>query len=67
MSRNPSSSTRTHLTVIDFCAEIGVARSTFYEWRAKGAAPRSIKLPNGEIRIRRADADAWLNDLEESA
>lgn len=67
MSRNPSSSTRTHLTVIDFCAEIGVARSTFYEWRAKGTAPRSIKLPNGEIRIRRSDADAWLNDLEESA
>lgn len=67
MSRNPSSSTRTHLTVIDFCTELGVARSTFYEWRAKGTGPRSIKLPNGEIRIRRTDADAWLNDLEESA
>lgn len=67
MSRNPSISTRTHLTVIDFCAELGVARSTFYDWRAKGAGPRCIKLPNGELRIRRADADEWLTDLEESA
>lgn len=67
MSRNPSTSTRTHLTVIDFCTELGVARSTFYDWRAKGAGPRCIKLPNGELRIRRADADEWLTDLEESA
>lgn len=67
MSRNPSTSTRTHLTVIDFCAELGVARSTFYDWRAKGAGPRCIKLPNGELRIRRTDADEWLTDLEETA
>lgn len=67
MSRKASTSTRTHLTVLDFCAELGVARSTFYDWRAKGAGPRCIKLPNGELRIRRADADEWLIDLEESA
>ncbi|GGU26535.1 helix-turn-helix transcriptional regulator [Nocardioides albus] len=67
MSRKASTSTRTHLTVLDFCAELGVARSTFYDWRAKGAGPRCIKLPNGELRIRRTDADEWLIDLEESA
>lgn len=66
--RNPSLAiTRRHLTIAELCAELGVARSTFYDWRAKGAAPRSMKLPNGEVRIRRADLDAWLATLEEGA
>lgn len=67
MSRRPATSTPTHLTVLTFCTEMGVARSTFYDWRAKGAGPRCIKLPNGELRIRRADADAWLASLEDEA
>jgi predicted DNA-binding transcriptional regulator AlpA len=66
MSRPASLSTTTHLTVMDLCAELGIARSTFYDWRAKGTAPRSLKLPNGEIRIRRADLNHWLNQLEET-
>jgi excisionase family DNA binding protein len=53
-----------HLTVADVCDELGVARSTFYDWRAKGAALRCLKLPNGEIRVRRVDLDAWLLTLE---
>lgn len=65
MSRRPAASTATYLTIADVCAQLGVARSTFYEWRAKGRGPRSLKLPNGEIRIRRADFDTWLNSLEE--
>jgi predicted DNA-binding transcriptional regulator AlpA len=67
MSRRRSMSTPTHLTVLDFCAELGVARSTFYEWRAKGTGPRCIRLPNGELRIRRTDVDAWLAGLEDEA
>lgn len=59
--------TRTHLTIADLCAELSVARSTFYEWRAKGRAPRCIKLPNGEIRIRRTDLERWLDTCEEAA
>jgi excisionase family DNA binding protein len=59
--------TRARLTVQDVCAELGISRSTFYEWRAKGRAPRCIKLPNGEIRIRRADFERWLDNLEEAA
>ena len=58
---------RRHLTVAELCHELGVARSTFYDWRAKGAAPRCLKLPNGELRIRRADLDAWLSSLEDGA
>ncbi len=49
-----------HLTIADLCDELSIARSTFYDWRAKKTAPRCIKLPNGELRIRRADLDAWL-------
>lgn len=58
---------RKHLTIADICAELDVARSTFYDWRAKGRAPRCIKLPNGELRIRRGDLDAWIDSHEEAA
>ena len=57
----------THLTVNDICAELGVARSTFYDWRASHKAPPCIKLPNGDLRIRRADFDAWLESLRQPA
>jgi predicted DNA-binding transcriptional regulator AlpA len=63
MSRPPAA----RLTVNDLCTELDISRSTFYEWRAKGRAPRCIKLPNGEIRIRRADFENWLDSLEEVA
>jgi excisionase family DNA binding protein len=53
------------MTIADLCEELAIARSTFYEWRAKKTAPRCIKLPNGEIRIRRADFEAWLEALAE--
>jgi predicted DNA-binding transcriptional regulator AlpA len=46
---------------------MGIARSTFYDWRAKGAGPRCIKLPNGELRIRRSEAASWLAALEDDA
>lgn len=59
-----STSRPRHLTIADVCDELGVARSTFYDWRAKGAAPKCFKLPNGEIRVRRTDLDAWLASLE---
>ena len=55
------------LTIAQLCKELGISRSTFYEWRAKGRAPRCIKLPNGQIRIRRAEFERWLDSLEEVA
>jgi excisionase family DNA binding protein len=55
------------LTIAQLCQELDISRSTFYEWRAKGRAPRCIKLPNGQIRIRRAEFDRWLESLEEVA
>jgi excisionase family DNA binding protein len=63
--KTPPVSTPGHLTVMDLCAELGIARSTFYDWRVAKKAPRCIKLPNGAIRIRRADLDKWLESLED--
>jgi excisionase family DNA binding protein len=57
---------RTHLTIAEVCDELGVSRSTFYDWRAKGRGPRSLRLPNGEIRIRRTELDNWLTGCEEA-
>lgn len=45
--------------------EIGVSRSSFYRMRALGKAPKCIKLPNGHLRIRRRDLDAWFTACEE--
>ncbi len=44
-----------------------VPRSTFYRWRQLGLAPRSYKLPNGEIRYRVSDVDAWLEQHTDRA
>jgi predicted DNA-binding transcriptional regulator AlpA len=41
-----------------------MSRSAFYRMRARGKAPRCIRLPNGQIRVRRADLDAWLEAHE---
>jgi excisionase family DNA binding protein len=58
---------QSRLTVAEFCEELQIARSTFYEWRAKGTGPRCAKLPNGELRIRRSEVEKWLDKLEEAA
>ena len=57
---------RAKLTILEVCAEPHISRSTFYDWRAKGKSPRCIKLPNGEIRVRRTELDRWLASREES-
>lgn len=47
------------LKLPDVLNEIGMSRSAFYRMRARGKAPRCIRLPNGQIRVRRADLDTW--------
>ncbi|MEU0462492.1 MULTISPECIES: helix-turn-helix transcriptional regulator [Amycolatopsis] len=58
---------RQHLTIAAFCEELEISRRTFYEWRAKNRAPRCIKLPNGELRIRLRDLNDWLESRYEEA
>jgi predicted DNA-binding transcriptional regulator AlpA len=56
------------MTVRDVLAELnGVSRDTFYRWRQLGVAPRAIRLPNGELRVRRSDFERWLADLPGAA
>nr|QZD57771.1 helix-turn-helix domain-containing protein [Glycomyces sp. TRM65418] len=40
-------------------------RRTWQQWRAENKAPPAIRLPNGQLRIRRADFDTWLAGLAE--
>jgi hypothetical protein len=55
------------LTVEEFCIELKVSKDTFYHWRKVGTAPVCHRLPNGELRISRADRDAWLAKLRDVA
>ncbi|MFC9478890.1 helix-turn-helix transcriptional regulator [Streptomyces griseus] len=47
--------------------EIDISRAAFYRMRARGQAPRLQKLPNGHVRVSRADLDAWWGTCEERA
>jgi excisionase family DNA binding protein len=55
------------LTVAEICDDLAISRRTFYEWRAKGRAPKCIRLPNGGLRIRRAEYQRWLTAREDVA
>jgi predicted DNA-binding transcriptional regulator AlpA len=48
------------LTLDEVLDELRVARSTFDDWRVKELAPEYVKLPNGQLRVRRTVLDAWL-------
>ncbi len=60
----PTKANRQTLKLAEALDEIGVSRAAFYRMRARGKAPRHLKLPNGQIRIRRADLDAWFDACE---
>jgi predicted DNA-binding transcriptional regulator AlpA len=55
------------LKLPDVLAEIQMSRAAFYRMRARGQAPRLRKLPNGQIRVSRADLDAWWQQCGENA
>ncbi|WP_411771456.1 helix-turn-helix transcriptional regulator [Streptomyces gramineus] len=55
---------RQTLKLVEALDEIGMSRAAFYRMRARGQAPRHLKLPNGQIRIRRADLNAWFDACE---
>lgn len=52
------------LTVDEVLAALAVSRSTWEKWRARRIGPRTITLPNGQLRVRRAELDDWLSARE---
>jgi predicted DNA-binding transcriptional regulator AlpA len=67
MPASDSRRSRDKLTVDEICVDLDISRRTFYEWRAKGTAPKCIKLPNGELRVYRVEYQRWLDAREEAA
>ncbi|MGW4442300.1 helix-turn-helix transcriptional regulator [Streptomyces sp. NPDC004682] len=55
------------LKLPEVLTEIGMSRAAFYRMRARGQAPRLLKLPNGQLRCRRTDLDAWWSSFEDNA
>jgi hypothetical protein len=54
------------LTVRQVLDELGgISRRTFYRWRELRIAPPCIRLPNGELRVRRDVLNDWLEDRAE--
>ncbi|NGO69341.1 helix-turn-helix transcriptional regulator [Streptomyces boncukensis] len=49
----------------DVLSELGMSRAAFYRMRAMGKGPKCRKLPNGQLRFRRTDVDAWWDSLED--
>lgn len=55
-----------HLKLAHLLSELDISRAAFYRMRARGQAPKCIKLPNGQLRFRRSDFEKWLNEHEEA-
>jgi hypothetical protein len=66
----PRRADRDKLTVREILEDLAdengkpLPRSTWDEWRAKGTGPRCIKLPNGQLRVRRTEYERWLAERE---
>jgi hypothetical protein len=56
------------MTVPEVLSALGnVSRYTFYRWRRTGVGPPCLKLPNGDLRVRRGDFMDWLETLRSDA
>lgn len=52
------------LTIDEVSAYMQTPKKTLYTWRSAGRGPRCMKF-GGNLRYRRSDVDAWLNDQYE--
>lgn len=49
------------MTLSELCAELGITPNTAYYWRQIGKGPKGA-LIGKQVRYRRADVDAWLDE-----
>ncbi len=56
------------LSIRQIADDLGISPHTAYKWSARGQPwfPRTIRLRNGDIRVRRDWYDAWLAQLEQT-
>lgn len=64
---NPVANSQQMLKLHQVLAELDMSRAAFYRMRARGKGPRLVKLPNGHLRVRRSDLDAWVSQLDSPA
>lgn len=50
------------MTVTEVCDELRISPSTWAKWRARRIGPAVVRLPNGGVRVRRTDLEAWLTE-----
>ncbi|MGC4981500.1 helix-turn-helix transcriptional regulator [Streptomyces sp. DT193] len=68
MARDTRAKPAELLTVRQVLDELGgISRRTFYRWRELLIAPACIRLPNGELRVRRDALNDWLDERVEGA
>ena len=54
------------LPLADVLNELGITRASWYRWRNRGLGPKVHRLPNGRLRVRRSELDAFLREMEEA-
>ena len=57
------------LSIREIAEDLGVSTSSTYKWSARGRPffPRSIRLRDGDNRVRRDWYEAWLEEMEAEA
>ncbi|MFE2991144.1 helix-turn-helix transcriptional regulator [Streptomyces sp. NPDC059262] len=61
LSRKPIDELLPVTAVLD---ETGMSRAASYRWRTRRRGPVTHRFPNGHLRVRRGDLDAFLDDME---
>ena len=56
-----------YLTRAQVAQHTSIAPQTLANWATLGKGPKFVKLPNGLVRYRPEDVEAWIEGIEEAA